>query len=70
MVVQQDNWREMPKMLELGKKYKVNRIYFNKIENWNTGLDFSKQTFTEEKGFKDMVKQMTPDPIAYVLSLL
>ena len=70
MVVQQDNWQEMPKMLELGKKYKVDRIYFNKIENWNTGLDFSKQTFTEEKGFKDIVKQMTPDPIAYVLSLL
>ncbi len=70
MVVQQDNWQEMPKMLELGKKYNVDRIYFNKIENWNTGLDFSKQTFTEEKGFKDIVKQITPDPIAYVLSLL
>ena len=65
MVVQQDNWHEMEKMLELGHRYKADKVYFNKIEDWSTDIDFSSQTFTEDEDFKTMIWRVSTDPIAW-----
>ena len=65
MVVQQDNWHEMEDMLELAHKYHVDRVYFNKIEDWNTNIDFESQTFTESEEFKKSIWRVSTDPIAW-----
>ena len=65
MVVQQDNWHELEEMLKLGRRYGVDRIYFNKIEDWNTNIDFNLQTFVELDEFKISMKQVGADPIAW-----
>ena len=65
MVVQQDNWHEMESMLELAHKYCVDRVYFNKIEDWNTNIDFDSQTFTESEEFKKIIWRVSTDPIAW-----
>ena len=65
MVVQQDNWHEMEPMLNLGRKYFADRIYFNKIEDWNTRVDFERQTFTELDEFKRSLRRVNYDPIAW-----
>jgi hypothetical protein len=70
MVVQQDNWHEMRTMLELGEKFNVNKIYFNKIQDWNTGLDFTKQTFMQDKNFLKMLEEIKTNPICYTSTLL
>ena len=41
MVVQKDNWQEIPAMTELGKRLGTDEIYFNKIQDWNTGQDIN-----------------------------
>ena len=65
MVVQQENWHEMEKMLELGRKYDVDRIYFNKIEDWGTGIDFKLQNFTQLEEFKNALTRISKDPVAF-----
>jgi len=65
MVVQQENWHEIETMLELGRTYNVDRIYFNKIEDWNTGIDFKSQTFTELEEFKKSIQRVSTDPIVW-----
>ncbi len=40
VVVQRKNFKEVPDFIELAKKYNFNRIYFNKIQNWNTDLNY------------------------------
>ena len=64
-VVQQDNWHELEAMLELGHRYGVDRVYFNKIEDWNTNIDFKLQDFTELDEFKDIIKRVVADPMAW-----
>ena len=41
MVVQKDNWQEIPAMIELGKRLGTDEICFNKIQDWNTGQDIN-----------------------------
>ncbi len=41
MVVQKDNWQEIPTMIELGKQLGTDKIYFNKIQDWNTGQNIN-----------------------------
>ena len=65
MVVQQDNWHEMESMLGLAHKYCVDRVYFNKIEDWGTDIDFESQTFTELDEFKKSIWRISTDPIAW-----
>ncbi len=65
MVVQQDNWHEIESMLELGHRYNADRVYFNKIEDWNTDIDFASQTFTESEEFKQTILRVSRDPIAW-----
>ena len=38
-VVQQANYKEMPLMIELGKKYNVDAVYFSLVINWGTWSD-------------------------------
>jgi hypothetical protein len=65
MVVQQDNWHEIGKMLELGHKYGVDGVYFNRIEDWDTNIDFTLQTFTQLEDFKNLMKQVSADPLSW-----
>ena len=64
MVVQQDNWHELEEMLELGRKYNADRVYFNNIEDWNTNINFDLQTFTKLEEFKDSLRQVSLDPLS------
>ena len=61
MVVQQDNWHEMESMLEMAHMYKVDRVYFNKIQDWNTDVDVKSQTFTELEEFKKSIQRIEKD---------
>ena len=65
MVVQQDNWHELEDMLDLGRKYGADRVYFNKIEDWNTNIDFDVQTFTKLEEFKNSLRQVSTDPLVH-----
>ena len=70
MVVQKDNWREMPLLLELAKEYGVENVYFNRIQDWNTGIDFSEQKFYDTTEFKETVNMIKDDPVSRTYSLL
>jgi MoaA/NifB/PqqE/SkfB family radical SAM enzyme len=69
MVVQQDNWQEMPAMLALAYKHEVDRVFFNRIQDWNTGLDFEKQKFHDLDEFKELRHIVTRDPISSTFGL-
>ena len=58
MVVQKDNWQEMPDMMRLAEQLDFDKVYFNMIQDWGTGLDFSKQDFKHLSKFKDIVEQL------------
>lgn len=62
MVVQNDNWKEMPDMLRLADEYNADRVYFNKIQNWNTALEYSKQNFTADSDFKKLYSVIAENP--------
>jgi MoaA/NifB/PqqE/SkfB family radical SAM enzyme len=42
-VVQQKNYHEIEEIVELGLKYNVDKIYLNKITDWNTIENFKEQ---------------------------
>ena len=65
MVVQQDNWHELEDMLALGRRYEADRVYFNKIEDWNTNINFDLQTFMKLEEFKDSLRQVSTDPLSH-----
>jgi len=66
MVVQADNWHEMEDMLALAHKYNADRVYFNKIEDWNTHIDMGRQRFTHLEDFATMAKRVEKDPITWM----
>jgi molybdenum cofactor biosynthesis enzyme MoaA len=39
-VIQKDNYIEMEKIIKLGQKYNADRIWFSRIQNWNTYKNF------------------------------
>ena len=41
VVVQEKNFKEMFDFIELAKRYNINNIIFNRIENWNTNSNFN-----------------------------
>ena len=69
MVVQNHNWKEMPDMLRLARKHNADKVYFNRIQDWNTGLDFSQQMIQNNKEFLQLVSEIKSDPIASVSGL-
>jgi MoaA/NifB/PqqE/SkfB family radical SAM enzyme len=42
-VVQKDNYHEMENIIDLGEQYGADRVWLNKIENWNTFKNFEEQ---------------------------
>ena len=65
MVVQQANWREMPLMLRMAEELGADRVFFNKIEDWNTNVDHSLQTFTDDPEFIALFRQVIAHPLAH-----
>lgn len=63
MVVQNDNWHEIALMLELAKRHCADKLYLNRIEDWNTQLDHSLQSFTEDKEFKTLLSEVSQDEL-------
>ncbi len=68
VVVQQDNWHEMKTFTELANNYDVDEIYFSKIQDWNTDLEYSLQTFTTLPEFEDLRDEVRQLPGRYVLA--
>jgi MoaA/NifB/PqqE/SkfB family radical SAM enzyme len=58
MVVQQANHHELDDMLSLAEKFGADKVYFNKIQDWNTGIDFSRQIFTDTEAFRESLKRV------------
>jgi len=58
MVVQQDNHNEIEQMAGLCRRYGADRLYLNRIQNWQTGIDFHKQTFASDPEFIESIKQL------------
>jgi len=46
-------------MIQLAEKYGADNVYFNKIQDWNTGLDFSRQVFTESEVFRQTLRRVS-----------
>mgnify|MGYP002009810999 FL=1 len=69
MVVQQDNWREMPMMLDLADTHDADKVYFNRIQDWNTGIDFGKQGFVDDAEFQSLLADVNKHPKAHASTL-
>jgi len=63
MVVQNDNWKEMSPLADMATKHGVDRLFLNKIEDWNTALDHSQQDFMSHNGFKEELARAMKHPI-------
>ena len=62
-VVQKKNYKEMYEYIKLGKKFNVDKIYFNKITDWNVLKNFNekavwKDTHPEYQDFIKIVKDI------------
>jgi MoaA/NifB/PqqE/SkfB family radical SAM enzyme len=62
-VVQQENYHEMLDIIEIAKKYSADRVWLNKITNWNTFKNFEEKDITNPKNtkhyfFKEMLKKV------------
>ena len=53
MVVQNDNYKEMTQLLSLSNRLNFDAVFFAPIEDWNTGIDLTKQDFWDRKDFLD-----------------
>lgn len=56
MVVQNDNWNEMPLMLKLAEDINADKVFFNSVQDWNTGLEFKKQNYLLKDEFKKLYR--------------
>jgi hypothetical protein len=45
-------------MVELAERYGADHLYFNKIEDWNTNLDFKQQKFSDDPVFVQTIKDI------------
>jgi MoaA/NifB/PqqE/SkfB family radical SAM enzyme len=62
-VVQAENYHEMPAIVELAERYKADRVWLNKITNWNTFFDFNSKNVDdpahpENKQYLDIAKKL------------
>ncbi len=57
-------------MLELAHRYNADEMFFNKIQNWNTGIDFATQDFFKDEKFIEMLERVQKDPVARIWTLL
>ena len=51
-VIQKDNYKEIPLMVQLSKNYLADKIWFNRITNWNTFKDFDEQDVCNKKNLE------------------
>ena len=49
-------------MIKLAEQYDVDQVYFNKIQDWNTALDYTKQTFAGLDQFKELLHEVNGRP--------
>ena len=70
MVVQEANWREMIMMRDLARDMGADRVYFNRVQDWNTRLDVTSQTFHTLAEFDSMRIELTSDPLCHTAGLL
>ena len=71
MVVQKDNWKEMPTMLELADQFNVDIVYFNEIKDWNTGQDIKEvRPPGDSNEYNNIIKQVNQHPKAKTWALL
>ena len=50
-VVQRDNYHEMQKIVDLAEQYGADRVWLNRIEDWGTITDFSRQDIWHTEDF-------------------
>ena len=63
VVVQQKNYHEIEEIIQLGLKYNVDKIYLNKITDWNTIKNFKEQavwmkSHKENKNLLDIIDKI------------
>ena len=58
MVVQQDNYHEVESMAELCRRFGANTLYLNRIQDWQTGMDFEKQVFMQDPKFVESINRL------------
>ena len=63
--MQKDNYHEMENIILLGKKYSADRVWLNKIEDWNVNPNFSdtdifKTTHPLHEDYRNRLKQIEP----------
>ncbi len=46
-VVQKENYHEMEEIINLGKQYGADRVWLNKLENWNTFNNFAEENVVD-----------------------
>jgi hypothetical protein len=61
--VQQKNYHEIEEIIELGLKYNVDKIFLNKITDWNTMKNFKENAVwstdhKENKNFLDIINKI------------
>lgn len=62
-VVQADNYHEMPTMVDIAESHGADKIWFNKITNWNTFENFKSKDVNdsehpENKSYREIVRQL------------
>jgi len=57
-VVQQDNFHEMVKIIDLGERYGADRVWLNKIEDWGTMDNFLLQDIWQTRAYKDQLDKV------------
>jgi MoaA/NifB/PqqE/SkfB family radical SAM enzyme len=59
-VVQEKNYFEMGKMIELAEQYDADRLWFNRITNWNTYVNFVEEDVLDKnnKNYNECVAQI------------
>ena len=70
-VVQAENYREMPAIVSLAEKYGADRIWLNKITNWNTFKDFESKNVAdpahpEHQLYRNIASQLKEKSKTYV----
>jgi len=69
-VVQKDNYHEMQKIVDLGEQYGADRVWLNKIEDWNTMSDFKSQDIWNKTDYQmhleKLLERMRQSPDKFI----
>ena len=57
-VVQKENFHEMEKIIELGKRYDADNVWLNKIENWNVMNNFEEQDIFQSESYQNCLQKI------------